>query len=99
MWGCSIMANAWPIHFKPCDDFLGVHARLDNFQSYLAANRFQLLHHEHDAEAACTDLFQELVTADDRARPFLDRGTISGLPQLSRRRFQKAPGRLGDGGQ
>ena len=54
------------------DDLAGVHAGLDDLEGHLAVNRLGLLGHEHPAEAAFADFLEQLVAADDAARPFVD---------------------------
>ena len=62
-----------PLGLKPSHHLAGIHARLDDLQRHLAANRLLLLGHEHDAEAAFANLFQQFVRTDEHARPFADR--------------------------
>ena len=54
------------------DDLAGVHARLDDLEGDLAVDRLGLLGHEHPAKTAFADFLQQLVAADDGARPFAD---------------------------
>src|SRR5262249_9539074 len=73
---------------------------LDDFERHFAADRFLLLGHEDDAEAAFTDLLQELVGSDDGAGALGDwvvagrdplpppppppKGRGGGLPEIAR---------------
>ena len=59
-----------PLGLEAGDDLARVHARLDDLQRDLAADRLLLLGHEDHAEAAFADLLQQLVRADDRAGAF-----------------------------
>ncbi len=52
------------------DDFARVHARLDDLERHLALHRFLLLGHINDTEPALTNLLQQLVAADHRAKGF-----------------------------
>ena len=52
-----------PLGLEAGDDLLGVHARLDDLQRDLAADRLLLLGHIDDAKAAFADLLAELVAA------------------------------------
>ena len=54
---------------EPGHHLARVHARLEDLQSDLAPDRLGLLRHEDDAKAAFADLFQQLVGAEDHARP------------------------------
>ena len=56
-----------PLGLEAGDHLPGVHARLDDLQRHLAADRLLLLGHEDDAHAAFADLLQQLVGADERA--------------------------------
>jgi hypothetical protein len=49
------------------DDLFGIHARLDDFESDLAANRFGLFCNIDDTHAPFADLFHQLVWSDDAA--------------------------------
>ena len=66
MFGWSIMRQGLSLGFEAGDDLLGVHARLDDLQSDLAAHRLDLFGHVDDAEAAFADLLQQLVGSDLR---------------------------------
>jgi hypothetical protein len=57
---------------KAGNDLPAIHARLDNLQRHLAADRLLLLGHEHQAKAAFTDLLHQLISADDGAGSFGD---------------------------
>ena len=59
-----------PLGLEAGDDLPGVHARLDDLEGHLAADRLLLLGHEHQPEAALADLLQQLVGTDDRAGAF-----------------------------
>ena len=61
-----------PLGLEAGDHLPGVHARLDDLQGHLAANRLPLLGHVDHAHAPFADLLQELVAADGRARAFGD---------------------------
>jgi hypothetical protein len=50
--------------FKPRNHTPGIHARLDDFESYLSVRGKFLLGHEHDSAAALADLLQQLITAN-----------------------------------
>ena len=56
-----------PLRLEAGDDLRRIHARLDDFQGHLAADRFFLLGHIDDAKAPLADLLQQLVGADDAA--------------------------------
>ena len=53
-----------PLGLETGDHLAGIHARLDDLQRHLAADRLLLLGHEHDAEAAFADFFQQFIAAD-----------------------------------
>ena len=53
-----------PLGLEAADHLLGVHARLDDLQGHLAANRLLLDGHEDRAHAAFADLLDQLVGAD-----------------------------------
>ena len=74
MFGWSIRARACRSASKRAITSPGVHARLDDLQGHLAADRLPLLGHVDDAHAAFADLLQELVAADEGAGPFGDGG-------------------------
>ena len=78
-----------PLGLEARDNLARVHARLEDLQRHLAADRFLLLGHEDNAEAAFADLFQELVGPDDRAGAFRARFSDRGS-QSRRGRCQKA---------
>src|SRR5262249_4827381 len=61
-----------PLRLEAGDDLLAVHARLDQLESDLAADGFQLLGHPDGAHAALADLFEQLVWADDCAGVFAE---------------------------
>src|SRR5262249_41798636 len=65
-----------PLGLEAGNDLARVHARLENLQGDLAAERLLLLGHEDDAEAAFADLLQQLVRPDHRAGAFADGGGI-----------------------
>ena len=67
-----------PLGLEAGDHLPRVHARLEDLQGHLAADRLRLLGHEDDAEAAFADLLQQLVRADHRAGAFGDRRLIDG---------------------
>ncbi len=67
-----------PLGLEAGDHLLGVHARLDDLQGHLAADRLLLLGHVDHAHAAFADLLQQLVGADDRAGSFRYRGHFDG---------------------
>ena len=71
------------------DDLLGIHPRLDDLQSHLAANRLLLFGHEDHAKTAFADLLQEFVAADNGAGALGDGWGEGGVNAL-RRRLQKA---------
>ena len=90
-----------PLGLEAGDDLARVHARLEDLEGDLAADRLLLLGHEDDAEAAFADLLQQLVRADDRARAFanrrpIDRGgrTDGGRLQEAARAVRALPGEL-----
>ena len=58
---------------KPGDDLASVHPRLDNLEGDLAMHRLFLLRHEHPAKAPFADFLQQLVAANDGARPLANR--------------------------
>ncbi len=66
------------LRLEPGYDVARVHARLENLQGHLAADRLRLLGHEDDAEAALADLLEQFVGADDRAGAFAKRFVRSG---------------------
>jgi hypothetical protein len=55
-----------PLGLEPCDDLGRVHARLDQLQGDLAADRPLLLGDEHDPEPAFSDLLPQPVRPDRR---------------------------------
>ena len=67
-----------PLGLEPRDHPPRVHARLDDLESHLAADRLVLLGHVDDAHPALTNLLDQLVGADLRAgllqRRLVDRG-------------------------
>ena len=73
MFGWSISARACRSASKRAIDLPRVHARLDDLQGDLAADRLRLLGHVDHAHAALADLLQQLVRADDRAGALGDR--------------------------
>ena len=77
MFGWSIKARACRSASNRAITWLDVHARLDDLEGDLAADRLLLLGHVDDAHAPLADLLEQLVGADARARPFED-GTGSG---------------------
>ena len=58
--------------FKPCDDLPGVHSQLDDLESHLAADRFELLRVEDRAHPTFADLFQQFVGTDQRVAGDVD---------------------------
>ena len=69
-----------PFRLEAGDHLARVHARLEDLQGDLAADRLGLLGHEDHAEAAFADLFEKFVMANDRTGPlaqgtFFDGGT------------------------
>ena len=72
---------------------LRIHARLDDLQGHLAADRLLLLGHVDHAHAAFADLLQELVGADQGAGLFGDE-LVDGRSSSRGRFFQKVA-RLG----
>jgi hypothetical protein len=54
--------------FEPANDLAAVHARLENLDGHLAADRLLLLGQKDQAEAALAELFRQLVRTQDRAR-------------------------------
>ena len=85
-----------PLLLEAGDDFLRVHAELDDLQRHAPPHRLLLLGHPHDAEAALADLLEELVRPDPitrflglQPREFaLDLGRMRGV------RFQKIARRV-----
>ena len=61
-----------PLGLEAGDDLPAVHARLDDLEGDLAADRLCLLGHVDDAHAAFADLLEQLVGADERAGAFGD---------------------------
>jgi hypothetical protein len=59
-----------------------VHARLEDLQRHLAANRFGLLGQENDAKSALADPFEQLVRADRGTGAF---GDLDGIDGAGRR--------------
>ena len=79
MFWWSIIARAWRSASKRAMTCWRVHARLDDLERDLAADRLLLLGHVDDAHAALADLLEQLVRADQRAgllreRRCIDRG-------------------------
>ena len=64
-----------PLGLEAGDHLARVHARLQHFQSDLAADRVLLLGHEYHAEPAFPDLLDQFVGPDQRANALTDRGT------------------------
>ncbi len=56
-----------PFRLEPGDDLARVHARLDDLQGHLAANRVLLLGDEDQAKSPLADLLHEFVGADHGA--------------------------------
>ena len=88
-----------PLGLEAGDDLPRVHAELDDLERHPAADRLFLLGHEHDAEAAFADLFQQLVAADLRAGAFAeadegDGGLVGFVGEL-----EEAAGRIVGGEQ
>ncbi len=83
-----------PLGLEASDDLSRIHPQLDDLEGDAAFDRFALLGHIHHAKAAFTDLFQQLVAANQCARLFLDRqwglerGWVSSLPSGRHHRFQ-----------
>ena len=73
MLGWSISARACRSASKRAMTSRDVHARLDDLEGHLAADGLLLLGDEDQADAALADLLHQLVGADHRAGPFLDR--------------------------
>ena len=79
--GVEDLGNVLVIHqrqslalgLEASDHLLAVHARLDDFEGYLAPDWVLLLGHEHQSRAALADLLHELVRAEDRAGSFGNR--------------------------
>ena len=67
-----------PLGLEAGDDLRAVHARLDDLEGDLAADRLLLLGHVDDAHAAFADLLQQLVGADHGARSLGDRWQSGG---------------------
>ena len=63
---------------KPGDDLLRIHARLDHFDRHPSLHRLALLGDINGAESADPELFQKLVTANDRAGALREQGGIFG---------------------
>ena len=84
-----------PLGLEAGDHLPGVHARLDDLEGDLAADRLRLLGHEDDAKAAFADLLQQLVGADDRADAFGD-GCIVDRGLGGRSASQKVPAAVMD---
>src|SRR4051794_19233389 len=53
-----------PLGFEPSDNLPGVHAQLDDLKGHSPLDWFALLGGPHRAEAALTELFQELEAVD-----------------------------------
>ena len=83
------------------DDFLCVHAELDDFQRHAPSHGLLLLGHPHHAEAAFADLLEELVRADAVAGflGFEPREFGLDLRWERRGRFHKIPRRFMRGEQ
>ena len=79
-----------PLGLEPGDDLARVHARLDDLQGHLAANRVLLLGDEDQAEPSLADLLHELVGTDDRAGALGDRLVILGRVRARRNILKKA---------
>ena len=60
MFGWSMRARACRSASKRAITCAGVHARLEDLEGHLAADRLLLLGHEDQAEAAFADLLQSL---------------------------------------
>ena len=70
------------------DHLARVHARLQDFQSDLSANRMLLLGHEYHAEPAFSNLLDQFVGPNQRANALTERG-IEGTVNACRRRLEK----------
>ena len=94
MFGWSISASACRSASKRAITSLRVHARLDDLERDLAADRLLLLGHVDDAEAAFADLLQQLVGADDRAGAFGDGANEIGGSWIDGRSLEETAGLL-----
>jgi hypothetical protein len=74
------MAQRLPLRLEASDDLHRIHARLDDFEGYLATNGLILLGHIDDAHTALADLLQQLVRADARAGIFRRENLVGGRP-------------------
>src|SRR5205085_8145753 len=83
-----------PFGLEAGDDLAAVHARLDDLERDLPANRLGLLGQEDDAHAAFADLLQELVPADDGAGTLVDRWHAHHAPKTGRRYIKRPSGFL-----
>ena len=75
-----------PLGLEAGDDLAGVHARLDDLEGDLAADRLLLLGHVDDAHAALADLLDQPVRAD------LGAGSLVGCGVVGRHRKQGGVG-------
>jgi hypothetical protein len=62
-----------PLGLEACDNVPRVHARLQDFERHLAADRLRLLGEEDHTKTAFADLFQQFIGADKHAGAFGDR--------------------------
>ena len=79
-----------PLGLEAGDHLAGVHARLDDLQGHLAADRLLLLGHVDHAHAPFADLLQQLVAADDRAGAFGEGGMVEGGGDAERRALRES---------
>ncbi len=60
--GMSHQREGLALGFEPCDNLVGVHARLDDLERDHARNGMVLLGHEHLAESPFADRLDELCS-------------------------------------
>ncbi len=87
-----------PLGLEPSDDLAAVHSRLDDLERDLAAHRLLLLRHVDGAHASLTNLFEQLVGADDRTGRLERFGRVPGRAWGRHRLLEEVAG-IVPGGQ
>jgi len=76
-----------PLGLKPGDDAFGVHARLDDLEGYLPADRLFLFRHENHSATTFADLLEQFVAANAISWFLANENSRFGFRRGSLRRF------------